>query len=126
MWPWWPPKGNSAACGRPRHRASSGCWGWSRDSGFRSQGGGNLPARLIAEASSFGTTYVVLALAVPALVVVLRRGGQLQRMLGLIYCAAGVTLAYALVLGTLEEQELYLLIVPSLLVIPVATDPAAR
>ena len=88
--------------------------------GFHSSGGGNLPARLTAEAGSFGTTYVVLALAVPALVVVLRRGGQVPRMLGLLYCAAGVTLGYALVLGTLEEQELYLLVVPSLLIIPVA------
>jgi hypothetical protein len=96
--------------------------GVSQESGFNSSGGGSLPVRLIAEANYFGTTYVVLALAVPALVVVLRRGGQLPRMLGLIYCAAGVTLAYDLVLGTLEEQELYLLIVPSLLVIPVATD----
>ena len=57
-------------------------------------------------------TYIVLALAVPAWVVVMRRGGQLPRILGLVYCAAGVALGYALVLGTLEEQELYLLIVP--------------
>jgi hypothetical protein len=90
-------------------------------SGFRSSGGGSLPARLIAEADYFGTTYVVLALAVPALIVLLRLGGQPHRILGLLYCAAGVTVGYALVLGTLEEQELYLLIVLSLLVIPVAT-----
>jgi hypothetical protein len=94
--------------------------GLIQSSGFNSSGGGSLPVRLIAEANYFGTTYVVLALAMPALVVVLRRGGQLPRMLGLLYCAAGATLAYALVLGTLEEQELYLLIVPSLVTIPVA------
>jgi len=88
--------------------------------GFHSSGGGSLSSRLIAEAGSFATTYIALALAVPALVVLLRRGGPLQRMLGLLYCAAGVTLAYAVVLGTLEEQELYLLIVPSMLLIPVA------
>jgi hypothetical protein len=64
----------------------------------------------------------VLALALPAVAVVLRRGDQLQRMLGLFYCAATVTLAYAVVLGTLEEQELYLLIIPSLLVISVAVS----
>ena len=94
--------------------------GLIQSTGFHSSGGGSLPARLIGEADYFGTTYVVLALAVPAMVVLLRRGGQLHRVLGLLYCAAGVTLGYALVLGTLEEQELYLLIVPSLLVIPVA------
>ena len=55
-----------------------------------------------------------------ALVLVLRRGGPMPRMLALLYCAAAVALGYALLQGTLEEQELYLLIVPSLLIIPVA------
>ena len=88
--------------------------------GFHSAGVGSVQGRLIAEAAYFAATYVVLALAVPALLMLLRRGGQLPRMLGLIYCAAGVALGYAVVLGTLEEQELYLLIVPSILIIPVA------
>ena len=88
--------------------------------GFHSHGGGSLVARLIAEGPYFATTYVTLALAVPAVVVVLRRGGQVPRMLGLQYCAAAVALGYALGGGTLEEQELYLLVIPSLLVIPVA------
>jgi hypothetical protein len=88
--------------------------------GFNSKGGGSLTARLVAEGISFGTTYGALALAVPALLLVLFRGGQVARVLGLLYCAAGVTMAYAVVGGTLEEQELYLLIVPSLLIIPVA------
>ena len=65
----------------------------------------------------FWSSYAVIALAVPAFVVTLRLGGQLPRTLGLLYCAAGITLGYALVLGTLEEQELYLLAVPSLLII---------
>ena len=39
---------------------------------------------------------------------------------GFLYLAAAMALGYALVLGTLEEQELYLLVVPSLMVIPVA------
>jgi 4-amino-4-deoxy-L-arabinose transferase-like glycosyltransferase len=88
--------------------------------GFHSSGGGSLPTRLIAEGHYFGTTYVTLALAVPAAMLVLRRGGRRHRMLGLLYCAAAVALGYALTGGTLEEQELYLLIVPSLLIIPVA------
>jgi 4-amino-4-deoxy-L-arabinose transferase-like glycosyltransferase len=88
--------------------------------GFHSSGGGSLSARLVAEGGYFVTTYVLLVLAVPALVVVLRRGGQSARMLGILHCAAMVTLGYAVTLGTLEEQELYLLIVPSLLTVPVA------
>ena len=94
--------------------------GFIQMTGFHSKGGGSLTTRLFDEATYFGTTYLLLALAVAAMLVVLRRGGQLQRMLGLLYCSAAVTLAYAVVLGTLEEQELYLLIVPSLLIIPVA------
>jgi glycosyltransferase involved in cell wall biosynthesis len=88
--------------------------------GFHSAGGGSLVTRLIEEGPSFATTYAALALGVPAAVLMLRRGGQVPRMLGLLYCAAAVALGYALVGGTLEEQELYLLTVPSLLAIPVA------
>jgi hypothetical protein len=94
--------------------------GLIQSTGFHSSGGGSLPARLVAEGVYFATTYGVLALAVPALALMLRGGGPLPRVLGLLYCAAAVTLGYALVLGTLEEQELYLLIVPSLLTVPMA------
>jgi hypothetical protein len=96
--------------------------GLVQSSGFNSgsSSGGSLSSRLIAEISYFGTTYTILAVAAIAVLVLLFRGDQLQRMLGLLYCAAGVTLAYAVFLGTLEEQELYLLVIPSLVVIPVA------
>ncbi len=80
---------------------------------------GSLSSRLIAEGGNFWTTYALLALSVPAAWLVLRRGGPVARMMGLLYCAAGVTLAYAVALGTLEEQELYLLVVPSLIMISV-------
>lgn len=98
--------------------------GMIQTTGFHSasggSGSGSLSSRLLAEASYFATTYLVLVLGALAVLVLLRRGGQLQRVLGLVYCAAGVALGYALILGTLEEQELYLLVVPSLLIIPVA------
>jgi hypothetical protein len=89
--------------------------------GFHSTAGGSITGRLVAEGGNFLTTYVILALAVPAAVIVVRRGGQLARMAAILYCAAALTLGYAVTLGTLEEQELYLLVVPSLLIIPVAT-----
>jgi 4-amino-4-deoxy-L-arabinose transferase-like glycosyltransferase len=94
--------------------------GVEQTTGFHSAGGGSLSSRLIAEGPYFVTTYAVLALAVLAVVPVLRRGGPVARILGLLYCAAAVALGYAVTLGTLEEQELYLLIVPSLLILPVA------
>lgn len=80
---------------------------------------GSLGSRLIAEGGNFWTTYALLALSVPAAWLVLRRGGPVARLMGLLYCAAGVTLAYAVALGTLEEQELYLLAVPSFIMIAV-------
>ncbi|HJY96653.1 MAG TPA: hypothetical protein VJ371_17010, partial [Streptosporangiaceae bacterium] len=80
---------------------------------------GSLSSRLIAEGGNFWTTYALLALTVPAAWLVLRRGGPVARMMGLLYCAAGVTLVYAVALGTLEEQELYLLVVPGFIMISV-------
>ncbi len=57
--------------------------------------------------------------AVPAVLVLLRRG-PLPRLLALFYLAGAAALGYAVTLGTLEENELYLLFVPSLLILPVA------
>ena len=100
--------------------------GLIQSTGFNSSGGGSLTGRLFAEGAYFATTYLALAVAVPALLLILRRGGQVPRILGLLYCAGAVTLAFAVVQGTLEEQELYLLIVPSLLIIPVAATLVAN
>lgn len=94
--------------------------GLVQTTGFHHAGTPSIYSRLLAEANYFSTTYIILALAAPALLVILRRGGPLARMVGLLYVVAGVTLAYGLVLGTLEEQELYILLVPSLLVLAVA------
>ena len=96
--------------------------GLVQSTGFHTSGGGSLSARLIAEGLYFATTYAVLVLALPAVVLLLRRRDPLLRLMALFYCAAAVTLGYALTLGTLEEQELYLLIIPSLLIIPVAVS----
>ena len=100
--------------------------GLLQTTGFHQSGTPSIYSLLFAEIRDFAVTYLVLALAVPALILVVRRGGSLQRMLGLLYCAAAVTLAYAFTLGTLEEQELYLLTVPSLLLIPVAATLVSR
>ncbi len=94
--------------------------------GFHSAGGGSLTARIVAEGGYFGTTYVLLIAAVAAGFVVFRRGGPVPRLLGLVYASAVLALGYALTLGTLEEQELYLLVVPSVLIIPVAASLLPR
>jgi hypothetical protein len=90
--------------------------------GFHSSAHGSLAGRLVAEGGYFITTYLILAVAVPALWILLRRGSPVARVLGTLHCAALVTLGYAVTLGTLEEQELYLLVVPSILTLAVAID----
>jgi hypothetical protein len=94
--------------------------------GFHSSGGGSLSGRLLSEAAIFWSTYLVLLLAVPMMLLMLRYGSARPRILALVCCAAGLTLAYAVVFGTLEEQELYLLAIPSLLIISVAAAELSR
>ena len=93
--------------------------GMTQLTGFNSKGAPSLVARLGAEARFFGTSYLLLVVAVPAVLVLLRRG-QLPRLLALFYLAGAAALGYAVTLGTLEENELYLLFLPSLLILPVA------
>jgi 4-amino-4-deoxy-L-arabinose transferase-like glycosyltransferase len=93
--------------------------GVTQITGFNSRGAPSLVSRLSAEARFFGTSYLLLLVAVPALLVLLRRG-QLPRLLALFYLAGAAALGYAVTVGTLEENELYLLFVPSLLILPVA------
>lgn len=94
--------------------------------GFHQTGSPSILSVLLSESNYFGTTYLILILAVPALFVMHQRGDHTQRMLGLLWVVAGVTLGYALFFGTLEEQELYLLIIPSLLLLPVAATLVYR
>ncbi|MGO9971272.1 MAG: ArnT family glycosyltransferase [Solirubrobacteraceae bacterium] len=82
--------------------------------GFNSPGTPSLGGRLASEALSFGATYCLLAASVAAFVLIVRRGDRPQRLVALVYASAVVYLAYALVLGTLEEQALYVLLVPAL------------
>src|SRR5579859_4440802 len=81
---------------------------------------GSLVTRLLSEAGTFATAYVLLVLAALFVILVLRRGNEVARMLGLLYLAAAIALSYAGTKGTLEEQELYLLAIPSVVMSPVA------
>jgi Dolichyl-phosphate-mannose-protein mannosyltransferase len=93
--------------------------GMTQITGFNSRGAPSLLGRLSAEGRFFSTSYLLLLVAVPAVLVLLRRG-PLPRLLALFYLAGAAALGYAVTLGTLEENELYLLFVPSLLILPVA------
>lgn len=94
--------------------------GFEQTTGFNSEGTPGLTARLAEEMADYGSTYALLAVGVFALVVLLRSQDPAHRLLGLFQASAFLTLAYAVALGTLEEQALYLLFVPTLVALAVA------
>jgi hypothetical protein len=118
----WPPLGlisaNLRSYWRYKVNGISRLLGQVQVTGFHHSG--SLVARLVSEAGTFATTYALLALGALSVILVLRRGNDVARVLGLLYLAAAIALFYAVTKGTLEEQELYLLAIPCLVVIPVA------
>jgi 4-amino-4-deoxy-L-arabinose transferase-like glycosyltransferase len=94
--------------------------GFLQISGFNEPGAPSLGARLVAQLRYFGTTYALLAASPVALVFLIRRGNPTQRLLGLFFGSTALYLGYAVLFGTLEEQELYLMFVPALAVLGVA------
>ncbi|MEV6327775.1 phospholipid carrier-dependent glycosyltransferase [Streptomyces sp. NPDC051909] len=96
-----------------------------QETGFNAPGTPSLPGRLAAELPGYATTYLLLLLTPVALVLLLRRREPVYRLLVLFHASAILTLAYALGIGTLEEQALYLLFVPNLVALSV-TVPVPR
>ncbi|MFD4371288.1 phospholipid carrier-dependent glycosyltransferase [Streptomyces sp. NPDC058486] len=94
--------------------------GLVQETGFNAEQGPPLTTRLAEEVATFGTTYLLLLLGAVALVVLLRRKDPTSRLLALFQLSAGFTLLYAVGFGTLEEQALYLLVVPTLVAVTVA------
>ena len=118
----WPPhalvSGNLRSFWESKTSGVSRLLGQVQISGFHHSG--SLVGRLFSEAGTFATTYALLAIAALFVILVLRRGNEAARVLGLMYLAAAIALSYAVTKGTLEEQELYLLAIPSLVIAPVA------
>jgi hypothetical protein len=100
--------------------------GLIQETGFNRMGNDFLISNVIARASTFGTTYAILALGVPAVAVLLLRGRAAERLVGLWAGSAYALLAYAIAFGTLEEQFFYFLFVPVLVALPVAAALAWR
>lgn len=95
-----------------------------QESGFHAAGTPSLTSRLIDQVTTFASTYALLLLGPVALLVLLRRQDPVLRMLGLFQLCAGLTLTFALAHGTLEEQALYLLIVPTVVALGAALGVA--
>jgi 4-amino-4-deoxy-L-arabinose transferase-like glycosyltransferase len=94
--------------------------GLVQETGFNAPRGNSLSERLYEELPTFWPTYLLLALGPVAFFLLLRHRDRAHRLLVLFHLSAGLTLGYALALGTLEEQFLYLLVVPNLAAVTVA------
>ncbi|GAA1973344.1 phospholipid carrier-dependent glycosyltransferase [Kitasatospora viridis] len=94
--------------------------GLTQSTGFNAQGAPSLTGRLAAEATTYGSSYLLLAAGPVALLLLLHRGSRVHRMLSVFYGCSALALGYALAIGTLEEQALYLLLVPTTLLVAVA------
>jgi len=88
-----------------------------KTTGFKHTGAPSLTSTLAAQALTFGGTYVLLAVGAVLALLLLRADRPELRLQGLFHVSAGLLLAYSVTLGTLEEQFLYLLIVPTLLTV---------
>ncbi|MFJ5073545.1 ArnT family glycosyltransferase [Streptomyces sp. NPDC088553] len=97
-----------------------------QETGFNAEGTPSLSSRLLAELPGYAGTYVLLALTPLALFLLLRRKEPVYRLLALFHASAIVTLGYALGVGTLEEQALYLLFVPNLVALAVTLPMPSR
>lgn len=105
--------------------------GQIQETGFNAGNTPSLSQRVMEELPRFGSTYLLLVLGPLAFIVLLRHSDRAYRLMALWYLSAGVALAYAVLKGTLEEQELYLLLVPTIVVVVMAAvrlseHPAGR
>ncbi|WP_328946223.1 glycosyltransferase family 39 protein [Streptomyces sp. NBC_00250] len=97
-----------------------------QETGFNAEGTPSLAGRLLDELPGYTGTYLLLALTPVALFLLLRRKEPVYRLLALFHASAIVTLGYALAIGTLEEQALYLLFVPNLVALAVTVPMPSR
>ncbi|WP_426362524.1 ArnT family glycosyltransferase [Streptomyces sp. E-08] len=100
--------------------------GMVQETGFNAAGTPSLSGRLLDELPGYAGTYLLLALTPVALVLLWRRKEPVYRLLTLFHASAIVTLGYALAIGTLEEQALYLLFVPNLVALAVTVPVPSR
>ena len=90
-----------------------------KTTGFRASGPSFAQA-VVDNADIFATTYALMALGIPAGVVLLRWGDRTRRVLAALLGSAYAMLAYSIKFGTLEEQFFYYLMIPAVIAVPVA------
>ena len=91
--------------------------GYQRESGFTRSGAPSLVHSLTSQISSFGTTYLLVAFGVLAAAYLLFRGNEDFKLIGVVVLFAAVSILYDGLFGTLEEQFLYVLLVPTFIAV---------
>jgi hypothetical protein len=94
--------------------------GMDQATGVKAHGAPSIVDTLASQVGTYWTSYALLALAVPATLYLLRKGTETQRLVAILATAAGAQLSFGILIGTLEEQFLYVLIVPAIIVVMVA------
>ncbi|GLW93609.1 hypothetical protein Aglo03_44250 [Actinokineospora globicatena] len=89
--------------------------GLDQISGFNSPNAPSLLETLLGQLGRFGTSYLLLGLAVPAGVLALRAARADRRLIGLVASVMGLLGLFSLAFGTLEEQMGYFVVVPGVL-----------
>lgn len=95
--------------------------GFEQETGFNAEGAPSLTSRLIDEAGSFGTSYVLLGLGPLAALLVCLSPSAERRLLGLAGLTMGIFGLFCAAFGALEEQYGYPVMVAGTLSIAVAT-----
>lgn len=99
-----------------KFRGASRLAGLIHETGFNQEGGPSFLDAILANLREFATTYALLATGgLSVLILFFFFGGAARRLLLAWTGSTYALLAYIVVLGTLEEQFFYFLIVPSIL-----------
>ena len=101
--------------------------GLVQETGFNRSGGPSFLDAVLGNLGTLGTTYALIAIGLPAALILLRWGsggaGTLRRgrMVGLWGITAYLLVIYSIAFGTLEEQFFFFLVVPAIVSVSVAT-----
>jgi hypothetical protein len=94
--------------------------GLVKTTGFVHGHGPSFLSAVLRNLDVFATTYTLVALGIPASMLLVWKGDDRRRVLGVLGISAYALLAYSIGLGTLEEQFFYFLVLPAMLSVPVA------
>ncbi len=89
-------------------------------------GGPSFTAAIVSNLDVFATTYVLIALGMPAALLLVWKGDGRRRILGVLGVSAYALLAYSIGFGTLEEQFFYFLVLPAIVGVPLAWSYAVE